>query len=183
MKLDKDQPTELDVTKNLTANERKSLGLQPRQSEPPTVRDIVRQYLTDHVHDGLCNPSLECGCSMEYLMCCEMSPFGCQPARRVQNEYNEEIYVLDDRPAQVVGPRITGGFRAETEDDIDMLYPEWTCPNCGQTMPGNGFGGPLYYHDCKGGATIECACCHQVVGISQAVYQNGLCPKCAEEAK
>jgi hypothetical protein len=137
MKLDKDPPTELDVTH--------------RPPKPPTVRDIVRQYLTDHVHDGLCCPYLDCGCGLDDLMPCDCNPFGCQPARRTVNEYNEEIYVLDDRPAQVVGPRITGGFRSETEDDIDMLYPEYTCPNCGQTMPGNGLGGPLYYHDCKGG--------------------------------
>jgi hypothetical protein len=63
------------------------------------------------------------------------------------NEYVRELRE-DDQPR--LPERITGSFRAETEDDIDMLYPEYTCHQCGQTMPGNGLGGPLYYHDCKG---------------------------------
>jgi hypothetical protein len=101
MKLDKDPPTELDVTKNLTANERKSLGLQPRPPQPPTVRDIVRQYLKDHGHEGLCNPDAECGCGLADLIpCCDVCTT-CLPARRTVNEYGEEIYVLDDQPGPI----------------------------------------------------------------------------------
>jgi len=172
MKIDKEPLTELDVTH--------------RQPNPPTVRDIVRHYLTDRGHDGMCNPDAECGCGIDDLMPCDCNPFGCQPARRTVNEYGEETYVMDDQPR--LPERITGGFYSLCADNHGILIadmkdvPVYTCPNCGQTMPGNGLGGPLYYHDCKVGATVECACCHQVVGISHAVYQNGqeLCLKCAE---
>ena len=170
MKLDKDPLTELDVTH--------------RPPQPPTVYEIVKRYLQERGHEGLCNPSLECGCGLADLMCCEMSPFGCQPSKEGINEDGEQILVLDDRPTGPIGP-ICDGMKKLLELEAKHGYFQmvnWTCPVCGETTQGNNLGGPLYYHDCKGGATVECACCHQVVGISHAVYQNGqeLCPKCAE---
>ncbi len=141
-----------------------------RQPEPPTVREIVRKYLMANGHDGLCNPALECGCDIDDLMPCEMSPFGCQPARRTVDEYGEEIFVLDDRipPSQL----FLGSWykpTAEMEEVVDEMM------NMSRILP------PVHGSH----ATIECGCCHQVVGLSQSIYQNGqeLCPKCAEVSK
>jgi Fe2+ or Zn2+ uptake regulation protein len=153
------------------------LDVNHRTPEPPTVREIVRQYLQDHGYHGLCNPALECGCGIDDLMPCDSNPFGCQPARHAVNEYGEAEYVLDDRP---IGP-VCDGLKAlkeveakhrrscrEMEEVVDQM-------NMSRISP------PVHGSH----ATIECACCHQVVGLSQSIYQNGqeLCPKCAENAK
>jgi hypothetical protein len=61
---------------------------------------------------------------------------------------------------------------------------DWTCPTCGETMPANCLGcGPGVHHTCmEFSASVECGCCHQIVGLSQSVLQNGqeLCKECAE---
>ncbi len=147
MKLTGDQLTVPDVTN--------------RQPEPPTVYEIVKRYLQDHGHDGLCNPSLECGCGLADLMCCEMSPFGCQPARRTVNEFGEEIFVLDDRPEEAMD-----GHLCEMHSDLNgfcfICGAKRACREMEESVEDMSRISPPVHGS---HATIECACCHQVVDM------------------
>jgi hypothetical protein len=46
-----------------------------------TVIEIVKAYLTEHGHDGLCNPEAECGCGIGGLAPCGEMGERCEPAR------------------------------------------------------------------------------------------------------
>ena len=49
----------------------------------PEVRDIVEEYLTKHVMDGLYSSLSGCACEKSDLMPCDRDSSGCQPGYKV----------------------------------------------------------------------------------------------------
>ena len=48
--------------------------------------EIIKAWLKDNGYDGLCNPDLECGCTVEDFRPCVDDPSDCQPAYSVPAE-------------------------------------------------------------------------------------------------
>jgi len=44
------------------------------------VETIIREWLKKNGYDGLCNPSISCGCFIEDLQPCESVMIDCEPA-------------------------------------------------------------------------------------------------------
>ena len=66
--------------------------------QPPDVQSILKAWLKEHGYDGLCEPSIECGCGVDELPgCCSgWVPQHCQPAHRCEVKPGEWRYVTDD---------------------------------------------------------------------------------------
>lgn len=58
-----------------------------------TVLELIRDYLTTHGYDGLCDPDIECGCLLTDLQPCGEDPSHCQPGYRIQGDDGWGIYL------------------------------------------------------------------------------------------
>ena len=45
-----------------------------------TVHEILVDWLRKHGYDGLCNPEIECGCTLDDLQPCDSFMLNCKPA-------------------------------------------------------------------------------------------------------
>ena len=68
-----------------------------------TIEEIIKKYLVDNGFDGLCNPDLECGCSIEDSLPCgaegimECQPaykHHCNPIKEDNSEYDADLCPL-----------------------------------------------------------------------------------------
>ena len=66
---------------------------EPRQD----VESILKTWLREHGYDGLCEPSIECGCGVDELPLCDCGiPEECQPAHLREVKPGLWLYVTDD---------------------------------------------------------------------------------------
>lgn len=71
-----------------------------------TVGIIIVNYLKENSYDGLCNPSLECGCGLEYgLAPCDGLIIDCEPAykHRCVDEIKKKYYLEGECPLDCGG--------------------------------------------------------------------------------
>ena len=55
------------------------------------AKGILKQWLTENGHDGLC--TYECGCGLDDLIVCGQDPANCVPARKITvEESNEDAF-------------------------------------------------------------------------------------------
>ena len=45
------------------------------------MKQVITEYIKSVGADGLCNPDLQCGCSIDDVCCCESNPSYCVPAK------------------------------------------------------------------------------------------------------
>lgn len=85
------------------------------------IRNIVKNWLIDNDYDGLSNLDLECGCTLDDLMPCEIcDQFNCQAGYIRKARWNEsywsavEYIVTPDKPSDK--ERINIGRFSKAED-------------------------------------------------------------------
>ena len=69
--------------------------LSERRKMSKTVIDIVKEYLEANGYDGLCYHD-ECGCDLNELGICIMSPMDCTPGYRIVEDGGYRI--VEEKP-------------------------------------------------------------------------------------
>lgn len=93
------------------------------------VGDIIKDYLISIGADGLCNPDLECGCSINELFLCDSCFDQCETAKKT---------ICEDEKDEWYGEEIFVPFDGEDEDNVctkcfkpfDNKLPKGLCPIC-----------------------------------------------------
>ena len=61
------------------------------------VGEIIKSYLIENKFDGLYNPDIECGCSLDELFICDNCFNGCIPGIKKEDPDGEYIYLIGPR--------------------------------------------------------------------------------------
>ena len=67
-----------------------------------SVREITEAFLKSSEYDGLCNPSLECGCKIGDLMPCDNPDPDCEPGylKEADPKTGFDFIIVRDKPEE-----------------------------------------------------------------------------------